>query len=263
MKKTTATATGNSSKTAGQWPENLSFSAYKKALPLNGDNIYQKIFQLRQDQIQIKKESIGVAKLRRIIEATFKLTRKNGFQAMTLRQLSTEAEMSMGGLYAYIASKEALASLIEDSLRIIIKHALSQTLGQPQALGGAQVAGAESEPPAANELERTLRAYIYCGEIFHEWFSFVYLEAKTLNQEQRKIAMQAELDGEQVFIQLLQRTDKALESRGIDSVLTASMILAVIEDWYLKRWKYRMRKQTVEEYADACVGLVSAYLPAQ
>ncbi|OQC20886.1 MAG: hypothetical protein BWX71_02522 [Deltaproteobacteria bacterium ADurb.Bin072] len=34
----------------------------------------------------------------------------------------------------------------------------------------------------------------------------------------------------------------------------------MLQDWYLKRWKYARRKTSVEKYADFLVELVELYL---
>jgi len=38
------------------------------------------------------------------------------------------------------------------------------------------------------------------------------------------------------------------------------MIKAILQDWYLKRWKYEMRNISVEQYASFLIDLVESYL---
>ena len=53
------------------------------------------------------------------------------------------------------------------------------------------------------------------------------------------------------------------EEQGIfkpnDHELTASMIKAMQQEWYLKRWKYRKLKVSVDQFADHLICLVEAF----
>jgi hypothetical protein len=44
-----------------------------------------------------------------------------------------------------------------------------------------------------------------------------------------------------------------------DPLLVAAAIKALLQDWYLKRWKYRRRMISVEGYADFVISMISAY----
>jgi len=46
----------------------------------------------------------------------------------------------------------------------------------------------------------------------------------------------------------------------VNAELLASMIKGMLQDWYLKRWKYEGRNVSTEEYAAALMGLVESYL---
>ena len=42
--------------------------------------------------------------------------------------------------------------------------------------------------------------------------------------------------------------------------LTGAVIKAMLQDWYLKRWKYARRNVSVEKYAAFVMDLVETYL---
>lgn len=42
--------------------------------------------------------------------------------------------------------------------------------------------------------------------------------------------------------------------------LVASVIKAMLQDWYLKRWKYKNRKVLVDEYADFVIYVAESIL---
>src|SRR6056300_1236661 len=121
--------------------------AFKRAWTLEGEPFWSAVFFMHQDKMQVKNPKVAIVNLEKIITATFKLANAKGFQAMSLRDLSRETGISMGGLYAYIGSKNDLASVIEGVLRDTIE----------QISGGL----------AAYDLEpiESLRAIVY-GEIY-------------------------------------------------------------------------------------------------
>ena len=50
--------------------------------------------------------------------------------------------------------------------------------------------------------------------------------------------------------------------RTVDSIMTASLIKPLPQDWYLKRWKYRRREVTPDSYVDRVVEFVEAFVLA-
>jgi hypothetical protein len=54
------------------------------------------------------------------------------------------------------------------------------------------------------------------------------------------------------------------QSRGCflprEPQLTASVIKAMLQDWYLKRRKYRIKKISVDQYADFILQFVEAFV---
>ena len=91
------------------WPQETTIAAFKRAWTLEGEAFWTTVFSMHQGKMQIKSRKVAVANLQKIFEATFKLANAKGFQAMSLRDLSRETGISMGGLYAYIGSKNELA----------------------------------------------------------------------------------------------------------------------------------------------------------
>ena len=46
----------------------------------------------------------------------------------------------------------------------------------------------------------------------------------------------------------------------MDSRLSAALIKAMLQDWYLKRWKYERRRVTVEQYAASLMDIILSYI---
>jgi len=108
-----------------QWPANTSMEAFRAAWVLQGEQFWRTVFEMHQDKMQIKNPRIAIGNLENIFTTTFKLANSKGFQAMSLRDLSRETGISMGGLYAYIGSKNDLASVIEGVLRTYIERVIA------------------------------------------------------------------------------------------------------------------------------------------
>ena len=51
--------------------------------------------------------------------------------------------------------------------------------------------------------------------------------------------------------------------RPVDPTMTASLIKPLLQDWYLKRWKYSRRGIGPDAYAEWVIGFVEAFLHPQ
>ncbi|MCP4347776.1 MAG: TetR/AcrR family transcriptional regulator [Desulfobacterales bacterium] len=210
------------------------------------EEICSEIFKKNTDSIKIKKPKVAVSKLARIIEAALKLSYEKGFHAMSLRDLCKECGLSMGGLYAYFESKDEL-------LRIIQEH------GQQMLLNMMSEHVSEDDDPLT-KLETATRLHIYMSEAMHDWFYFSYMEARFLNRESRKLAISSELMTEEWFRDILEQGRSEGVFNITDSLLTASVIKAMLQDWYLKRWKYIRRNISVEEYAEHVISWIRSFV---
>ena len=220
----------------------FNFEQFQQMTPLNGENIWEYILDRHAGRIGVKRRKPALENLERIFGATFRLANDVGFRAMSLRDLCRETGLSMGGLYGYISGKDQLAEMIED----VVRHA-SQAL--PELF--AHVA------TPLDRLEALIRSSIYLSEVLQPWFYFVYMDSRVLHAEQRSMAKQSEL-----YVQTLLATIIAAitpRPQG-DPSLLAAHCLALFQDWYVKRWKYRAAKVDVDDFADSVVATVRGYL---
>ena len=137
----------------------MRFKAFCRAIDFNEDDFYRETFL--QHPFQIQNQRIAVKRLKHICNATFYLANKSGFSVMTLRQLSEQSGMSMGGLYAYISSKEELAHFIYSSLNHYCQK-------QIQAFDIEQ-------DSIASRLNMILRCHLYLSESFTSINDFIYI----------------------------------------------------------------------------------------
>jgi len=89
----------------------------------------------------------------------------------------------------------------------------------------------------------------------HAWFTFSYMEARFFAEAERNLAMNGELATEKIFAEALQDgVDKGAFSIS-DVGLTAALLKPLLQDWYVKHGKYRRRKVSPRQYADAVISL--------
>lgn len=207
------------------------------------EEICRDIYRENRESIRIKKEKVAVKNLVKIFNATLALSAKKGFQAMGLRDLCRESGLSMGALYAYFTGKEMLLDIILLQGRRMVKKVLEEALA--------------SEKSSWGKISAAVRTHIYLSEVLHEWFFFSFMEAKNLSKEKQKAAIASELYTEKIFIDLLDAGSGEGHLRVDDSVMTASLIKSMLQDWYLKRWKYQKRGIAVEQYADFVVNAIA------
>ncbi len=223
----------------------MNLKAFEKQVAISTEDICREIFLTRSGSIKIKKETVAVKNLVKIFKATLKLANKKGFHAMSLRDLCAESGMSMGGLYAYFKNKEELLTLIQQQGRAIVARVM-----------GAQLTDIDS---AARALDVAVRSHLYLSEVLQPWFFFSYMETRFFHAAEGKRAIAGELQTESIFSDILESGVISGVFAIGDPLLVAAAIKALLQDWYLKRWKYRRRKISVEAYADFVLSLTNAY----
>ena len=220
-------------------PPRFHFAEFKRVSPIDASNVWQVLIERNAERVPVKRPEVARDNLRRIVESTFRLANKAGFGAMTLRDLSRETGLSMGGLYGYITSKDDLASMIEDMIRHVA-GAIPQWLA------------AHGDGPA-DRLDALIRGHVYECELLQPWFYFVFMESRTLSAAQRTVAKGAELDMHAALTRLVGEAGEADPARA---QLVAANAQTLIQDWHVKRWKYKQMKVTVDQFADTVSSLV-------
>ena len=223
----------------------MDLKSFEKQVAISTEDICRVIFESRSGSIRIKKENVAIRNLVKIFKATLKLANHKGFHAMSLRDLCAESGMSMGGLYAYFKNKEELLTLIQEQGRAIVARIM-----------GDQLAGIDDPVHA---LEMAVRSHLYLSEVLQPWFFFSYMETRFFHAAEGQRAIAGELQTEAIFASILERGIAGGSFRIADPLLVAAAIKALLQDWYLKRWKYRRRKISVEAYADFVISMIHAY----
>ncbi|WP_378941747.1 TetR/AcrR family transcriptional regulator [Mesorhizobium sp. ANAO-SY3R2] len=204
-----------------------------------------RILERHRDSVRVQKPHVAVANLARIIEATLKLSNKQGFHATSLRDLAQASGLSMGGLYSYFDNKTTLLSMILGEVATTVNEVLEAA---PEEIVGDPL----------EHLKWLIEAHIRLTEAMQPWFVFAYMEAKSFPTAERKMAVESEAATEEIFAGVL-RNGVASGTFAISDVeLTASLIKPLLQDWYVKRGKYRKRGTTIEAYVEMVTTIIVA-----
>ncbi len=220
---------------------------FRRGIGLTLQGIVRELYRAHAAHFQVQSEAVAVPNLVSIIEATLSLANTKGFQAMTLRDLAKSTGLSLGGLYAYIHSKDDLAALIQSHGRRLAMQVLA---GQLEGV---------VEPRA--RLQAAIRAHCFLSEVLRAWFYFSFMETRHLPPEERQQALDGEVAAEALFCEIIEQGQRSGAFHPArDAQMTAALLKAMLQDWYLKRWKYRGRGVDVERYAESVIEWIEAGL---
>jgi len=224
----------------------MDYADFQKKINLSKFDLCREVYRENRNSIRVKKENTVVKNLERIFSATLKISNRKGFQAMSMRDLSREANLSMGALYSYFASKEELVAMLQNQRRTVTKRILDERIAQ------------ESKPAA--RLRAAILTHLYLSEAMQPWFYFSYMEAKNLSKKEQDLAVASELYTEKLLADILEQGQIQGSFELRDFQLTASVIKAMLQDWYLKRRKYAKRRVSVDQYARFVLQFVEAFI---
>lgn len=224
----------------------MTYNEFKKIVNISKEDISGQILEQNRDSIKVKKEKKVIGNLIKIFDATLEICSKKSFQAMSIRDLAAQSGLSRGALYSYFTNKEELLNLIQMQGRQIAYRVLTEQISTTRG--------------PVEQLRMAIKSHIYLSEAMQTWFYFTYIEARNLSKTEQKKAIESELQTEAIFVEIISAgiKDKLFVSDNV--VLTASVIKAMLQDWYLKRWKYTQRKVSVDEYAEFVIKVTEASL---
>jgi len=205
------------------------------------------IFRRHADSIRIRNPQIAIPKLERILLAALDLGGRKGFHSTTMRDLAEASGLSMGAIYTYVDGKEALLRMILGA----VAHAVET--------GVAPFEDDEISNPRAR-LRGLIRRHVLVTEAMQRWFYFAFLEVKAFDRDARGMAITQELRTEQLIADAI----AAGIAEGIfvdaDPQILAGLVKPLLQDWYLKRWKYRKRGITPARYIEIVTPFVERSL---
>jgi AcrR family transcriptional regulator len=223
----------------------MKFDDFKANFPYRGKSVYARLFTLHCDNIKTKKEKFAVNNLEKIFKATFKVSSKIGFHEMSLRELCRETELSMGGIYSCIESKEMIAIMVKDMVKMVSSDIIDNALRHKDK---------------KHALEEIITHHIFAAELLHPWFYFLYFETRSLPSAHQKDSKTIELRITSALESILSEIDNNKENNNNKYHFIATMALSMVQERYLKYWKYKDASLTIDNYADETLKLVYASL---
>lgn len=208
-----------------------------------------RIVERHRDRVRVQKAHLAVANLARIVAAFLRLSNRRGFHATSLRELAEASGLSMGGLYSYFDSKETLLLMILGEVASTMQEVLDSV---PDAVAAS--------PP--EHLHWVIANHVRLTEVMQPWFVFAFMEAKSFPQSARNAAVESELLTERVLAGILTRGNEAGDFAVADPALTAALIKPLLQDWYVKRSKYRKRGISIAAYIAAVTEMVDRIVGA-
>jgi len=224
----------------------MDYADFQKKINPSKQDLCREVYHENRRSIRVKKEDTVVKNLERIFDATLKISNKKGFQAMSMRDLGRETGLSMGALYSYFSSKEDLLAILQHQRRMITKRILEAHIDL------------ESNPAA--KLRAGIFTHLYLSEAMQPWFYFSYMEAKNLSPSEQNLAVESERYTEKIFEDILREGQARGCFSAHDPQLTASIIKAMLQDWYLKRSKYAQRNISVDRYGRFVWQFIEAFI---
>jgi AcrR family transcriptional regulator len=233
-------------------PENSAFLGGK---PIRLEEITQEVLCARilarhRSRIRTQKPHLAVPRLVAVIAATLKLSNIKGFHETSLRDLARESGLSMGGLYSYFDSKDTLLLMILGEVNSTITEVLDSA--SPEIVADPKM-----------YLRWLIRSHIELTEKMLPWFAFVYLEAKAFPPSAKQAAIESEEGIEAIFASVLLRGIETGSFAIDDPRIVATLIKPLLQDWYVKRGKYRKRNIDASSYADSVNKFVEAAIAAK
>ncbi|GBC62311.1 TetR/AcrR family transcriptional regulator [Desulfonema ishimotonii] len=224
----------------------MNYAAFQKQMNITRKSICREIYSRNRESIRIKKEETVIRNLEKIFSAALKISNQKGFQAMSMRDLSRETGLSTGALYAYFSSKEDLLNMMQHQQRTIVRRILEEC--------------ATPEAGVAQRLRGVIRTHLYLSEAMQPWFYFSYMEAKNLSKAQRDMAVAGSRIIENVISNIIRDGQESGCFGKHDHLMSASLIKAMLQDWYLNRRKYARRSVSVDKYADFVLAFAMKFL---
>ena len=224
----------------------MKFEDFKANFPYRGKSVYSRLFTLHCKNIKTKKEKFAVNNLEKIFKASFKISSKIGFHEMSLRELCRETELSMGGIYSCIKSKDMIAIMIKDLVKMVSSNIIDNAL---------------QHKDKEHALEEIVTHHIFAAELLHPWFYFLYFETRSLPSVHQKDSKTIELKITSTLESLLSEIDGNLGNGKKRYHFIATMALSMVQERYLKHWKYKDSSMTIDDYADETLKLIYASLP--
>ena len=210
---------------------------------LTADVLCAALFRQFSGSIRVQKEHVAVPNLEKIILAALEIGSRKGFHSTTTRDLAQASGLSMGAIYSYVESKETLLRMILAGVAFAVESAI------------VPFDDGEHEDPV-QRLHGLIRRHIEVTDIMQRWFYFAFLEVKAFDKDARDMALQSELRTEGLLAEAIREGTACGLFVDQPALVLAGLIKPLLQDWYIKRWKFRKRGITSKAYIETVTGFI-------
>ncbi|MGJ8662730.1 MAG: hypothetical protein ACSHWU_03720, partial [Marinicella sp.] len=142
--------------------------------------------------------------------------------------------ISMGGLYKYFSNKNQIAKMIHDAMIHMAETCL-------------KIKKYRHQDPVF-ELNELLARHIYISERLKKWFYFVFMECKSLDKELMATFIASEQFMETAILERILDANSQGLSQCTNPDFVSAMLKVMLQDWYLKSWKYTKKNMNADQY---------------
>jgi TetR/AcrR family transcriptional regulator, cholesterol catabolism regulator len=212
----------------------IQYSSFIDKYNLSYENLCFHYYEKNSTRVKIKKENIVLKNILVIFNTVLKISQRKGFHAMSMRDLSKSSGLSMGALYSYFSSKDEIVKALFDEghylINLIFTDLFKQNLNNWE------------------KLKYFVAMHLYLSEKFQKIFYFFYMETKSLNSTDQKKFLEMESKTENLIHLILEDGIQKSEFHLDDPLLMSGLLKSLLQDWYLKRYKFLKRNVTIEDY---------------
>jgi TetR/AcrR family transcriptional regulator, cholesterol catabolism regulator len=194
----------------------------------------------RRIETVVRDKDLVARRHEEIFRAASRVFISRGYHRATVREIAREAGLSLGGLYAYIKTKEDMLYLVFEKLTADLRANIRQ------AIDGI-------DDPAA-QMRAALTADLTTIERYQDAVLLMYQETKSLGPRSLHAVLDKEAGYVQFFEQILQEGHDRRVFTG-DPRLAADIIAFVCSIVALRRWNLR-RRFAPEEIRDGLVAFI-------
>jgi AcrR family transcriptional regulator len=226
----------------GHGPD-VSYAAFSRMLKDRMADLFLEILDANAGRIKVKNKAAAARDLEKLFAVAISLSIEKGFAALTLADVAEVSGLAEDAVNNLLGNKE-------DFRGWVLRYGSSFT-------AKTIMSEVEAADTPREQLAAAVRTHLYLSETLRDWFYFAYTEAKNLSPEEKLQAMANEKLTETLFIGILKKGQEQGEFWLRDLSLTAAVIKAMLQDWYLKRWKYRGQGVSVEQYSEFVIDFVT------
>ncbi len=189
---------------------------------------------------KVTNEELIAERRAKIVEAAMELFLKQGFHKTSVREIATNAQITMGALYLYISRKEDVLYLISEAIMSDLADSI-HAVGQRASCAETLRAHAEAFFGAVNRLSRE--------------FLLLYRESASLDGAQLQALKESEILVRTDLADIIRGGIASGEFRDVDPEFVAHNIIMLAHMWALKGWALRSRMD-FESFRDEQINLV-------